>query len=278
MPGLRERTIHPATTGYFSDDSMIRRVHREHIVALAAPRALLMQAAHPVAFAGFFMSTGALDDPYRRLHRTARVLDAVLWGTRPAADRATARVRAVHRRFRGRLPEAVGRFPAGTPWAADDPELLLWIIATLADSGLLVYGRYVRALSAAERQGYWDDWRVIGRLFGLEDGDMPGTASGLRDYVTQMVAGETLHVSPQARELGIEIVLRPPVPLAARPLLELANFITVGLLPTDLRRQYDLGWDPVRGLILRVGAEYTRRVLVPVLPRRVRYGPTRAAA
>src|SRR5438309_2319149 len=70
----------------------------------------------------------------------------------------------------------------------------------------------------------------------------------------------------------------PPVPLAARPLLELANFITVGLLPAKLRRQYGLRWDPIRGLILRAGAEYTRRLLVPVLPRRVRYAADRAAA
>lgn len=264
------------TAGYFTDASMIRRVHREHIVALSGPRALLMQAAHPVAFAGFFMSTGALDDPYRRLRRTARVLDAVLWGSRAAADRATSRVRAVHRRFRGRLPEPVGRFPAGTRWAADDPELLLWIVATLADSGLLVYSRYVRALSPAERQAYWSDFRVLGSLFGLQEADMPATVSQWRTYMRETIAGD-LHVSPQARRLGIEIVLRPPVPLAARPVLELANFVTVGLLPARLRRQYGLGWDPVRGLMLRAGAQYAKRVLVPVLPRRVRY-TDRAAA
>ena len=46
----------------FTDDSMLRRVHREWVVAFSGPRALLMQATHPVAFAGFFAHTGALDD------------------------------------------------------------------------------------------------------------------------------------------------------------------------------------------------------------------------
>src|SRR6478609_5393361 len=119
--------------GYFEDHSLIRRVQREHVSELAGPRALLMQAAHPVAFAGFFASTGALADPYARLRRTADVIDAVVFGEREAADAATARVRRVHGRFRGRLAEPAGPFPAGTPWAADDPDLLLWIIATLAD-------------------------------------------------------------------------------------------------------------------------------------------------
>jgi uncharacterized protein (DUF2236 family) len=264
--------------GFFDDDSMIRRVHREQVVALAGARSLLMQAAQPVAFAGFFMSTGALDHPYERLRRTAAVLETVVWGEREAAERATARVRAVHSRVRGTLPEAVGRFPAGTPWAADDPELLLWIIVTLVDSNLLVYERYVRPLARREREAYWSDFRTVGSLFGLQDADMPESIDELEDYVQEMLDSDVLHVSEQARELGIRIVLRPPVPLVARPLLELANFITAGLLPAELRRQYGLRWDPLRGLMLRVGAEYTRRVVVPVLPRRVRYAARPAAA
>jgi uncharacterized protein (DUF2236 family) len=236
-----------------------------------------MQAAHPVAFAGFFMSTGALEDPYPRLRRTAAVLHTITFGERVDADHATARVREVHRRVRGRLADSVGHFPAGTPWAADDPALLLWIIATLADSGLLVYQRYVRALTREERQSYWSDYRVMGRLFGLAGQDMPESIEEFESYMRGMLGGDLLHVSPAARELGIGIVMHPPVPLKARPLLELANFITVGLLPAKLRAEYGLRWDPVRGLVLRAGAEYTKRLLVPALPARVRYGSAQAA-
>jgi uncharacterized protein (DUF2236 family) len=264
--------------GYFTDSSMIRRLHREQVVALNGPRALLMQAAHPVAFAGFFMSTGALDDPYARLRRTADVLNAAVYGERDRADAATARVRRVHSRVRGTLPEAVGRFPAGTPWAADDPDLLLWIIATLADSAMLVYRRYVGPLTRPERDAYWEDWRLVGSLFGLGDADMPSSSRVLELYMSEMLASDLLHVSADARRLGIQIVMRPPVPLAARPLLELANFITVGLLPEPIRRQYGFAWDPLRALTLRAGQEYTRRLVIPALPRRVRYGPVARAA
>jgi uncharacterized protein (DUF2236 family) len=266
------------SAGYFTDSSMLRRVHREMVVALNGPRALLMQAAHPVAFAGFFMSTGALSDPYARLKRTADVLNAAVYGDRETADAATARVRRVHSRVRGTLPETVGRFRAGTPWAADDPDLLLWIIATLADSGALVYERYVAELTRAERDAYWEDWRLIGSLFGLRDTEMPSSSRVLDLYMREMLAGDVLHVSEQARQLGIQIVMRPPVPLAARPLLEMANFITVGLLPEPVRRQYGFAWDPVRSLTLRAAQEYTRRLVVPALPRRVRYGPVARAA
>lgn len=257
--------------GFFTDDSMIRRVQREHVVALAGPRALLMQAAHPVAFAGFFMATSALDDPYARLRRTAEVVDTVVFGERDAAAEATARVRRVHSRIRGTLTAPAGRFPAGTPWAADDPDLLLWIIATLADSGLAVHQRYVRPLKDEEREAYWADYRAMGGLFGLRARDMPPTYDEFAGYMREMVAGDVLHVTPRARDLAIDIVFRPPVPLAARPLLELANAITVGLLPGAIRRQYGLRWDPVRELAARAGAEYAKRLVVPALPGRLRY-------
>jgi len=64
--------------------------------------------------------------------------------------------------------------------------------------------------------------------------------------------------------------MRPPVPLHRRPVLELVNFITVGLLPAQLRRQYRLSWDPLRALALRGGAEYAKRILVPLAPSRLR--------
>lgn len=266
----------PATT--FTDDSMLRRVHGERAVALSGPRALLMMGAHPVAFEGFFMATGALADPYERLRRTAEVLDAIAWGTAADARRMTRRVRAMHRRARGVLPRPAGRFPAGTPWAADDPELLLWIIACLADSAALVHDRYVARLSTGEREAFWADYRVVGRYFGLGDADMPADWPEFEAYMSEMLASGDLAVTPTAREVGIEVVLRPPVPLRARPFVELANFITIGLLPAGVRRQYRFSWDPARELALRGGAEYVKRVLVPLLPDRLRYVPALRSA
>ncbi len=87
----------------------------------------------------------------------------------------------------------------------------------------------------------------------------------------RMLDGDDLFVTSAARELAIDIVMRPPVPLSRRPVLELVNFITVGLLPAKLRRQYGLTWDPLRSLALRGGAEYAKRVLVPLAPQRLRF-------
>src|SRR5918997_3859375 len=93
---------------YFTDDSMLRRVHRERAVALAGPRALLMQAAHPLAVRGLLAHSTAVDEPYDRLARTAEVMNTIGFGTKADADRVTKGVRAMHRRVRGATREPVG--------------------------------------------------------------------------------------------------------------------------------------------------------------------------
>lgn len=261
-------------SGYFTDDSLLRRVNRERALALAGPRALLMQAAHPLAVAGLLAHSNALDEPYDRLARTAQVLNTIGFGSRRDADRVTARVRAMHRRVRGAIPEAVGPYPAGTPYRADDPELLLWVLFTLVDSAVVVYRRYVGALSRDEEDALWQDYRVVGRLFGLRDRDMPATLADLDDYRRTMLEGDRLHVSPWARERARKIVLEPPAPLLARPLVETVNFITIALLPDRIREQY--GFSPlpppvVRKALVAGGAMYSRRALLPFLPGRLRF-------
>ena len=41
---------------------------------------------------------------------------------------------------------------------------------------------------------------------------------------------------------------------------------------------YGLRWDPLRGLAVRGGAEYVKRVVVPLLPQRLRLVPAARAA
>ena len=255
---------------YFDDGAMIRRVNRELIVAFAGPRALLMMAAHPVAFEGFFMSTGALDDPYARLRRTAIVIDEIVWGSRRQADAYCSRVRKAHATVKGTIPYEAGRFPAGTAYAADDPELLLWILACLVDAADLGYRRYVGSLTRDERDALWQDYKVVGRLFGIPEEELPADIEAFDAYMARVQSDGTLWVTERARKLGREIVFHPPAPVVARPLVEVVNQMTVGLLPGRIRKGYGLFWDPARALALRSQQEYVRRVLLPLLPDKLR--------
>jgi uncharacterized protein (DUF2236 family) len=252
------------TAGYFTDDSMLRRIHRERAVALSGPRALLMQAAHPVAVRGLLAHSSAIDEPYERLARTAEVMDVVGFGSRADADRVTRRVRALHRRYK-----------------VDKPDLLLWVLFSLVDSGLLVYQLYVDSLSDDEQARYWEDYKQVGRLFGLRERDMPDTLDDLREYKREMLEGDVIHVSDWARRRARAIVLEPPVPWLARPLLETVNFITIALLPDRIRREYGfsaLPPAPVRRALVAGGAEYVKRAVIPMMPERLRLVPSARAS
>jgi uncharacterized protein (DUF2236 family) len=250
--------------GYFSDDSMLRRVHRERAIALSGPRALLMQAAHPVAVKGLLAHSSALEEPYDRLARTAEVMSTIGFGSRADADRVTARVRQMHAR-------------AGV----DKPDLLLWVLFTLVDSGIVVYRMYVRGMDDEQQAAYWEDYKVVGELFGLSRAEMPDTLGDLREYRREMLEGGTLEVTDWARTRAREIVLEPPVPIVAQPLVELVNFITISLLPAQIRGQYRFSAippAPLRRALVAGGAEYVKRAVIPFLPDRLRLVPAARAA
>ena len=150
------------------------------------------------------------------------------------------------------------------------------MLFTLVDSGLVVYRTYVGGLSREEEAAYWSDYRLVGRLFGLRASDMPRTLADLDDYRRSMLEGDRLHVTAWARERARAIVLDPPVPWAARGLLETVNFITIALLPDAIRKQY--GFSPlppplVRRALVKAGGEYVKRAVVPLLPERWRLVP-----
>jgi len=222
-----------------------------------------------------------MDEPYDRLARTAEVMSTIGFREADQAERVTAHVRAMHAKVKGRLREATGRYPAGTPYRADQPDLLLWVLFTLVDSGVVVYRKYVRSMSRAEEEAYWEDYKVVGRLFGLADSDMPDTLDDLDDYRREMLEGDTLLVTDWARKRAKEIVMEPPIPWVARPLLETANFITIALLPDRIRREYDFAPLPpaaVRKAVVAGGAEYVKRAVIPFLPERLRFVPAARAA
>ena len=68
----------------------------------------------------------------------------------------------------------------------------MWVLFTIVDSALLVYSKYVRTLDDDEQAAYWDDNKIVGKLFGLRRRDMPDTLDDLRDYEHEMLTSGRL--------------------------------------------------------------------------------------
>lgn len=240
--------------GYFDDDSAIRRVGRESVLLLGGPRALLMQAAHPLVAAGIVDHSRYREDPWRRLARTMAALFTIVFGTRAEADRMGAITRAAHGRVRG--------VRDGRPYSAADPELMLWVHSTLVDTGLTLYDLYVHALEPAVAEEFYEQMKLVANVFGVPDEVHPPSLADFRRYQRDAVGSGTVRVGDDARAVA-ETVLAPPVPLPLRlPLATLARQ-TAGLLPPELREQYGLR-KPLPG------AAFSTRRLLPLVPAPLR--------
>src|SRR3954469_3824379 len=266
-------TVRPMT-GYFpAGESVLRRVHGERAVGLLyGQRALLLQATHPVAFTGLVGSTSGLDAPFERLVRTAKIMETVYFGDRDDADRVTGHVRAMHARVRGLIDRPAGPHPSGTPYAADRPDMLLWILACLADSALVIYRAFVGPLADAEqRERFWSDYLLVGELFGLDRSQAPPDYDAFRDYMRERLRSDELFVTDEARELGRTVAFRLPLPTHRRPVLPAINLAVVGTLPPRVRRLYRIAWTPAHDAAFMALARGTR-LARPLLPHDVRRG------
>ncbi|MDA0351050.1 MAG: oxygenase MpaB family protein [Chloroflexi bacterium] len=243
-------------TALFGVDSVVRRVNGEGALLIGGGRALLMQIAHPLVAQGVAEHSDFAHDRIGRLLRTLRPVYAISFGTPAQAEAAAARVRHRH--------EAV----SGSGYRATDPELLLWVHATLIDSALLTYQRFVQPLSRRDAERYYEESGRIGELFGVPPSMLPADLEGFERYVAGTVA--ELAVSATARRIAQTIFT--PDPLWLAPALLLAREATAGLLPPRLRDQYGLRWGSPRARLLSGLAAGSRAVL-PRLPRTWRAPP-----
>jgi uncharacterized protein (DUF2236 family) len=251
--------------GGFTPESQIWKISREWVLMLGGGRALLLQAAHPLALAGVMEHSDYENGPWKRLERTMDAVWTAVYGDPAEAERVGRRVRAMHGRVNGTLSKPMGPFPAGTPYDARDPELLLWVHATLVDTALLMYRTYVGPLTPAEVEAYYQDMKWLARLFGTPGDAIPETYADFVAWWRAMLAGEVICVTPEARELAAT-VLSPPLPFVARPAWEVVKFATAGFLPAKLRSGYGFTWTPAHRAMLAASAEGVRRVVVPLLP------------
>ena len=239
----------------FADDAMVRRVHGEGVVLLGGGRALLMQIAHPDVARAVAEHSRFREERFGRLLRTLRPMYAIAFGTQEQGLEALSTINRIH--------EGV----AGSGYRATDPALLLWVLATLIDTGLVMHERFVRPLARDEAQAYYEDMRRFGLLFGLAPEQMPATVEGLRAYVEEM--STSLRVSDEAREIASALFDSGPL---LTPATASMRQLTAGLLPPALRNQFRLSWGPNRERTLRM-FEKTSRIVVPKLPRRLRAPP-----
>lgn len=227
--------------GINGPESVTWRIGQETAVLLGGARAVLMQIAHPLVAMGVSEHSSYLSDPFGRAERTFLLGQMLSFGSTATAHEAARTINRLHAHVHGTLATSAGDFAYGTPYRARDPELLLWVQATLVDTVLVMYQLLIGPVSEEEQERYYQESKQAGRLLGLGWNDMPATVSDLRRYIDAMVRGKKLAATPQARRLAQQ-VLYPPLPAPLRPIIHLNIAVTCGTLPAPVRDIYGLEW------------------------------------
>ena len=263
---LTSQRAEPAApdVGLFGPGSASWRIDREVLVLAGGTCALLMQLAHPAVAAGVAQHSNFRDDPFARLRRTLTATYRVVFGTTPQAERALRRIDAIHGRVRGLVPET------GEPYDARDADLLLWVHATLVDTAVRVYDRYVARLTPAEAQAYHAESRQIAVRLGVPPDGVPETLEELRAGMRRLIADGTVRVGPTARSLAPSV--RYPTRWPQRWMWDIAHLVSDSVMPAELRRGYGIGWSPARERGTQRLAAASRRI-VPLLPPPLRAVP-----
>ena len=259
--------------GLFGPRSVTWRVNRESVLLLGGGRALLLQVAHPSVGAGVAQHSGYREDPWGRLSRTLDVTRRIVFGDTGTAMQASHQLRGVHAHVRGTIEDGAR---AGESYAAADHELLLWVWATLVESALLIYTRYVGPLKVTDVEAYYEEQKRFLTACGAPADAAPATFAQFMAWYDETVE-HALEVTPPARDVA-DAILRPRrLPLPLRPAFDALNLATVGLLPPTLREDYGLGWGPQRERLLGAQTSLVRR-LMPLLPSLVRELPAARSA
>jgi uncharacterized protein (DUF2236 family) len=240
-------------TGLFAEDSITRRVNRENVLFLGGGRALLMQLAHPKVAAGVDEHSDFRAHPIRRLRRTILMTMAIVFGDRETALRAARTVNQVHVRVKG------------DGYRALDPDLLLWVHATLADTALVTYEAFVCRLNERQREEFHQEFKLLGELVGIPPDRFPETMHDFQSYMEAMMSSGPVHVDQRAKDLA-RLVLRPSLRLLPGPAMIPFEVVTAGLLPATLRAQYGLAWGTGQRRAFRLAVKALPRLLAVTPP------------
>ena len=248
----------PVDLGLFGPGSVAWRLHREPAMLVGGLRALIVQALHPLAIAAVADHSDYKSDVWGRYARTSNYVVTTIFGSRRQAEALGARVRAIHRPIRG-VDRVTGR-----PYAADDPVLLLWIHATLVESFLAAYRRFVGPVSRAHADRYVEEMVRQAELVGLREADVPATEAGNQAFTDSC---RPVLVATRHSFEALDTVLHPPLPPWRRPYWWAAGQATISLLPEYAVELYGIKRNraaeaAVRPLVSS-GSSFARRFLKP---------------
>lgn len=147
----------------FATDSIAWRVNGDIVtMMIGGVSGLLLQMLHPAVLAGVWDHSDFRADMHGRLRRTAKFIAVTTYDHASAGQAAIERVRGIHDRLGGVLPD-------GTAYRVSDPALLAWVHVTEITSFLDAWVRYGDpSMPEADQDAYIAEMARIGLALGAD--------------------------------------------------------------------------------------------------------------
>jgi uncharacterized protein (DUF2236 family) len=229
--GAVDLTRPPGDDGLFGPGSAAWVVHGDFTAMMAGGvAALLLQMLHPGALAGVWDHSNFRRDMLGRLRRTAQFISGTTYGSTATAETLIAKVRGIHDRVAGTLPD-------GTPYSANDPDLLTWVHVAEVASFLAAYRRYRDpAYPAAEQDRYLGEYAVVAERLGATG--VPKTRVEVDAYFAAV--RPRLRADHRTREVARALLDQQPASRAMAPAQKLLMEGGIDLLPDWAARMHGL--------------------------------------
>lgn len=226
-----EKPIPSSDQALFKRGSVIWRVHGDVTsMMVGGIAALLTQMLHPKALAGVWDHSDVAEDQLGRLRRTARFIAATTYGHRDDAMRVIEKVKSIHERVNGTLPD-------GTPYRATDPWLLAWVHLAGAINFLDAWRRYGEpGMSVSDQDRYFAESGEVARL--LDADPVPQTRAEADRLIAEFRA--ELRVDERARAYRDFVLKAPTRSVAEAPVQALLMRASVDLMPPFARQMHGL--------------------------------------
>jgi uncharacterized protein (DUF2236 family) len=247
-----EKPVVRSDNGLFGPQSVAWRVNGDVTsMMVGGVTALLLQMLHPAVLAGVWDHSNFRTDMLGRLRRTARFIAVTGYADREDALAAIAQVRAVHDRIGGTLPD-------GTPYTANDPDLLAWVHVSEAVSFLDAWIRYAEPdMPASDQDRYFDEMAMIGEMLGAEA--VPHSRAEAMALIERM--RPSLTVTDRTREVAHLVLNQPPRGAASAPIQAMVFQAAVDLLPRWAREMHGLHNPLLTRPLVRAGTHSVAKTL-----------------
>lgn len=212
----------------------IADLNAEAILLAGAGRAILLQLADPGVGRGVAEHSTFTDRPINRLKGTLTYVYAVTYGTEEQVKEVRRRVNRAHVPVRRDAEN-------GTPgYNAYDPELQLWVTATLYDTAIIIIEKIYGPLDDESADAMYRDYAKLGTALQLPPDMWPKDREAFTRYYGERMA--SLRASDAAIRVGRGLLYPKRAALWYRAIMPLARFLTAGLLPEQLRNDFGLPW------------------------------------